>query len=148
MQHSFTGTAFHQLFRRPTLLSRPNGRKSLAPGTLPFFQTFVNARPRKPGESLDVYSADITCLVLEAFPDYDHKGRSFTTLRPDWTQPCRRRFMKMERRTSVMPCSSQVALKEHVQLSNYMLHTRQWHRPQTRLLWFVLMTRMRSSFML
>ena len=67
-------------------------------------------------------------------------------LRPDWTQPCRRRFM--ERRTSVMPSSSQVSLKELVQLSNYMLHTRQWHRPQTRLLCFVLMTQMRSSFML
>ena len=39
--------------------------------TLPFFQTHVNARPRKPGESLDVYSADITRLVLEAFPTYD-----------------------------------------------------------------------------
>lgn len=39
--------------------------------SLPFFQTHVNARPRKPGESLDVYSADITRLVLEAFPNYD-----------------------------------------------------------------------------
>ncbi|KAL7848207.1 hypothetical protein AOLI_G00229250 [Acnodon oligacanthus] len=35
------------------------------------FETHVNARPRKPGESLDVYSADITHLVLEAFPNYD-----------------------------------------------------------------------------
>lgn len=48
----------------------------MAPSTLfPFFQTHVNACPRKPGESLDVYSADITCLVLEAFPDYDHKAQ-------------------------------------------------------------------------
>ncbi|KAK7909592.1 hypothetical protein WMY93_014276 [Mugilogobius chulae] len=39
--------------------------------SLPFFQTHVNARPRQPGESLDVYSADITRLVLEAFPKYD-----------------------------------------------------------------------------
>lgn len=31
----------------------------------------MNARPLKPGESLDVYSADITRLVLEAFPSYD-----------------------------------------------------------------------------
>ncbi|KAK2920502.1 hypothetical protein Q8A73_002706 [Channa argus] len=40
--------------------------------SLPFFQTHVNARPRKSG--LDVYSADITCLVLEAFPNYDHNA--------------------------------------------------------------------------
>lgn len=42
--------------------------------SLPFFQTHVNARPRKPGESLDVYSADITRLVLEAFPNYDQNA--------------------------------------------------------------------------
>ena len=42
--------------------------------SLPFFQTNVNARPRKPDESLDVYSADITRLVLEAFPSYDHNA--------------------------------------------------------------------------
>lgn len=42
--------------------------------SLSFFQTHVNARPRKPGESLDVYSADITRLVLEAFPNYDHNA--------------------------------------------------------------------------
>lgn len=42
--------------------------------SLPFFQTNVNARPRKPGESLDVYSADITRLVLEAFPNYDNNA--------------------------------------------------------------------------
>ena len=34
----------------------------------------MNARPRKTGESLDVYSADITRLVLEAFPSYDHNA--------------------------------------------------------------------------
>ncbi|XP_051902239.1 uncharacterized protein LOC127587812 [Hippocampus zosterae] len=38
--------------------------------SLPFFQTHINARPRKPGESLEVYSADVTRLVMEAFPDY------------------------------------------------------------------------------
>ncbi|XP_019746209.1 uncharacterized protein LOC109528270 [Hippocampus comes] len=38
--------------------------------SLTFFQTHVNARPRKPDESLEVYSADITRLVMEAFPDY------------------------------------------------------------------------------
>lgn len=31
----------------------------------------MNARPCKPGESLDVY---ITRLVLEAFPNYDHNA--------------------------------------------------------------------------
>lgn len=34
------------------------------------FQTFVNARQRLPKESLEVYAAEITRLVLEAFPDY------------------------------------------------------------------------------
>lgn len=42
--------------------------------SLHFFQTHVNARPRQPGETLDVYSADITRLVLEAFPKYDHNA--------------------------------------------------------------------------
>lgn len=42
--------------------------------SLPFFQTNINARPHKPGESLDVYSADITRLVIEAFPSYDHNA--------------------------------------------------------------------------
>lgn len=42
--------------------------------SVPFFQTHINARPRKPGESLDVYSADITRLVLEAFPNYDRNA--------------------------------------------------------------------------
>ncbi|CAI5686402.1 unnamed protein product [Oreochromis niloticus] len=42
--------------------------------SLLFFQTHVNARPRKPGESLDVYSADINRLVLEAFPNYDYNA--------------------------------------------------------------------------
>ncbi|KAL6455407.1 hypothetical protein MHYP_G00361510 [Metynnis hypsauchen] len=34
------------------------------------FQTFVNARPRMPKEPLEVYAAEITRLVLEAFPNY------------------------------------------------------------------------------
>lgn len=34
----------------------------------------VNARSCQPGESLDVYSADITRLVIEAFPNYDDNG--------------------------------------------------------------------------
>ena len=36
-----------------------------------FFQTCVNARPRQENESLEVYAADISRLVAEAFPDYD-----------------------------------------------------------------------------
>ncbi len=35
----------------------------------------MNARPRKIGESLEVYSADITRLVLEAFPDCDRTAQ-------------------------------------------------------------------------
>lgn len=35
----------------------------------------MNARPRKISESLEVYNVNITCLVLEAFPDYDHNAQ-------------------------------------------------------------------------
>lgn len=34
------------------------------------FQTFVNARQRLPREPLEVYAAEVTRLVLEAFPNY------------------------------------------------------------------------------
>lgn len=34
------------------------------------FQTFVNARQRLPKEPLEVYAAEVTRLVLEAFPEY------------------------------------------------------------------------------
>lgn len=34
------------------------------------FQTFVNARQRMPKEPLEVFAAEITSLVLEAFPNY------------------------------------------------------------------------------
>lgn len=34
------------------------------------FQTFVNARQHFPKEPLEVYAAEITRLVLEAFPNY------------------------------------------------------------------------------
>ena len=34
------------------------------------FQTFVNARQRLPKEQLEVYAAEITRLVVEAFPEY------------------------------------------------------------------------------
>lgn len=36
-----------------------------------------NALPREPGEGLDVYSAEITHLVLEASPNYDLEGEKF-----------------------------------------------------------------------
>lgn len=48
---------------------------------IPFFQTYVNARPRKPNESLEVYGADITRLVFEAFPNYDNNAQKGETFR-------------------------------------------------------------------
>ena len=39
------------------------------------FQSFLNARPRYPGESLEVFGAEITRLVEEAFPSYDEDAR-------------------------------------------------------------------------
>lgn len=36
-----------------------------------YFQTCLNARPRHPNESLEVFAAEISRLVLEAFPEYD-----------------------------------------------------------------------------
>ena len=38
------------------------------------FQSYVNARPRLPNEALEVYAAEITRLVLEAFPNYDENA--------------------------------------------------------------------------
>ncbi len=38
------------------------------------FQTFVNARPRMPKEPLEVFAAEITRLVLEAFPNYEQSA--------------------------------------------------------------------------
>ncbi len=40
------------------------------------FQTFLNARPRKPQEPLEVYAAELTNLVTEAFPQYDAAARN------------------------------------------------------------------------
>jgi len=40
------------------------------------FQTFLNARPRKPQEPLEVYGAELTNLVIEAFPQYDAAARN------------------------------------------------------------------------
>ncbi len=40
------------------------------------FQTCINARPRLPGEALEVFSADISRLVNEAFPDYGQKAKN------------------------------------------------------------------------
>ena len=36
-----------------------------------YFQTCVSARPRQANESLELYAADISRLVAEAFPEYD-----------------------------------------------------------------------------
>lgn len=49
-----------------TKLNEVFGRKEF----LLHFQTFVNARQRLPKEPLEVYAAEITRLVLEAFPNY------------------------------------------------------------------------------
>ncbi len=40
------------------------------------FQTFLNARPRKPQEPLEVYGTELTNLVTEAFPQYDAAARN------------------------------------------------------------------------
>lgn len=51
---------------------------------LPFiatFQTYLNARPRKPQEPLAVYAAELTTLVSEAFPTYDAQAKSSEVFR-------------------------------------------------------------------
>lgn len=40
------------------------------------FQMYLNARPRKPQEPLEVYAAELTSLVTEAFPQYDVTARN------------------------------------------------------------------------
>ena len=45
------------------------------------FQSFVNARPRYPGEALEVYAAELTRLVSEAFPEYDCRAKEEETYR-------------------------------------------------------------------
>ncbi|PIK43002.1 Retrovirus-related Pol polyprotein from transposon [Apostichopus japonicus] len=39
------------------------------------FQAFINARPRYPGEAIQVYAAELTRLVADAFPDYDERAQ-------------------------------------------------------------------------
>lgn len=46
-----------------------------------YFQTCVAARPRQPNESLEIYAADISRLVAEAFPEYDKAARGGETFR-------------------------------------------------------------------
>ena len=46
-----------------------------------YFQTCISARPRQPNESLEVYAADVSRLVAEAFPDYDRVARNGETFR-------------------------------------------------------------------
>ncbi len=67
--------------------------------SLLFFQMNVNARPCKPGESLDVYSADITRLVLEAFPNYDNnalEGEKFCRFVADLDPTLQAKIHEME----------------------------------------------------
>ena len=53
-------------------LSAVFGRTSF----LATFQTHLTARPRKPQEPLEVYAADLTNLVAEAFPQYGIEAQS------------------------------------------------------------------------
>lgn len=46
-----------------------------------YFQTCISARPHQPNESLEVYAADVSRLVAEAFPDYDRAARNGETFR-------------------------------------------------------------------
>lgn len=39
------------------------------------FQAFINARPRYPGEAIQVYAAELTRPVADAFPDYDERAQ-------------------------------------------------------------------------
>lgn len=43
---------------------------------LMYFQTYVCARSRQSNESLEVYAADISRLVVEAFPDYNQAAKN------------------------------------------------------------------------
>lgn len=45
------------------------------------FQTYINARPRYPNEPLEVYQAELTRLVNEAFPKYDKVAKEGETFR-------------------------------------------------------------------
>ena len=39
------------------------------------FQTYINARPRKHNEPLEVYAAELHCLVKESFPSYGNEAQ-------------------------------------------------------------------------
>ena len=39
------------------------------------FQTYITARPRKPSEPLELYLAELSCLVEEAFPNYGEEAK-------------------------------------------------------------------------
>ena len=87
--------------------------------SLSFFQTHVNARPRKPGESLDVYSADITRLVLEA--NYDHnalEGEKFRRFVAGLDPNLQSKIHEMGAEVLKTPCVSPAAARGHVQRSN------------------------------
>ena len=46
-----------------------------------YIQTCISVRPRQPIESLEVYAADVSRLVTEAFPDYGGAARMGETFR-------------------------------------------------------------------
>ncbi len=60
--YELTKTSLSAVFGRATFLAT--------------FQTYLNARPRKPQEPLEVYAAELTSLVTEAFPQYDVTARN------------------------------------------------------------------------
>ena len=46
-----------------------------------YFQMCISAQPRQLNESLEVYAADVSRLVAEAFPDYGRAARNGETFR-------------------------------------------------------------------
>lgn len=90
--------------------------------SLPFFQTTVNTRPHKPCESLDVYSADITRLVLEALPNYDDnalEGEQFRRFVAGLDSTLQSKIPEMgAEKTLRTPCALPAAVREHVQHFN------------------------------
>lgn len=89
--------------------------------SLPFFQTHVNARPHKSGESLDVYSADITRLVPEAFPNYDHnalEGEKFRRFVAGLDPVLQSKIHEMGAETLRTLCALPAAVREYAQRCN------------------------------
>lgn len=64
-------------YERVKKLKDAFGRKQF----LLYFQTCISAWPRQSNESLEVYAADVSRLMAEAFPDYDGAARNGETFR-------------------------------------------------------------------